>query len=110
VTFDEAAELLGDDREFVVHDTALGWRGLTRAGERRLIELCGEFVWVTHFDELSVPFYQAVDGRGRAMNADLLFGPGEVVGAGQRHPDGASTLVALARHRVPAEEYAGTSP
>jgi asparaginyl-tRNA synthetase len=69
VTFDEAAELLGDDRKFVVHDTTLGWRGLTRAGERRLIELCGEFVWVTHFEELSVPFYQAGHQRGSPLRS-----------------------------------------
>jgi asparaginyl-tRNA synthetase len=105
ITFVEAVDVLGNEPEFVTTDPHLGWRGLTRRGERQLMDTLGEFLWVTHFDELAVPFYQETDGRGRALNADLLFGPGEVVGCGQRNPDGGSTLSALARHRVSADEY-----
>ena len=59
ITFDEAAELLGSDPAFIrAHD---GWRTITRAGERRLMDLHGPAVWLTRFDHLSVPFYQAYD-------------------------------------------------
>ena len=105
ITFDEAVEMLGSDTQFVSTDADLGWRTLTRAGERRVMDLTGEFTWVTHFDELSVPFYQATDGAGRALNADLLFGPGEVVGSGERHVDGSATAAALERHNVSPAEY-----
>ena len=82
-------------------------RGLSRAGERALLRLAGEFVWVTHFDHLSVPFYQAFDegDESLAVNADLILGPGEVVGAGQRHRTGEQVRKALALHEVPEQEY-----
>jgi asparaginyl-tRNA synthetase len=105
IEFDEAVVLLGNDPTLVSTDTGLGWRGLTRLGEQRLMELRGQFIWLTHFDELAVPFYQAVDGRSRALNGDLLFGPGEVVGAGERNVDGSTTLAALERHGVRARDY-----
>lgn len=105
LTLDEAVEHLGDDQASVLHDPA-GFRTITRTGERRLMAEISPFVWLTHFDHLSVPFYQArVPGTTLAANADLLFGIGEVVGAGERHPDGASTLEALAGHDVPGDEY-----
>ena len=78
---------------------------MTRAGERELMARCGEFLWLTHWDSLAVPFYQAIGDNGRAINADLLFGPGEVVGAGQRHTDGQQVLAALAAHDVDPEPY-----
>lgn len=105
LTFDDAVEHLGRDAASVIHDPA-GFRRITRAGERRLMAEISPFVWLTNFDHLSVPFYQArVQGTNLAANADLLFGIGEVVGAGERHPDGASTVEALAGHQVPAEDY-----
>lgn len=103
LTFDEAGAALGDDPRYVVHEE--GWRNLTRAGERRLTEMYGDFVWITHWDALAVPFYQRQDDRGRALNADLLFGPGEVVGAGERHVGGGEVVDALRQHAVPAEDY-----
>ena len=39
------------------------------------------------------------------MNADLLMGPGEVVGCGQRHKTASEVLEALARHSVESEPY-----
>lgn len=105
IEFDEAASLLGNDPAYVASDPTLSWRSLTRAGEQRLIDLRGEFIWLTHFDGLAVPFYQAVDEQGRALNGDLLFGPGEVVGAGERNIDGVTTRDALQRHGVRAEDY-----
>ncbi|MGC4768473.1 asparagine synthetase A [Micromonospora sp. DT44] len=105
LTLDQAIDMLDGDPELVKTDPDLGFRGLTRAGERKIMELCGEFVWITHFDERSVPFYQANDGEGHALNGDLLFGPGEVVGAGERHVDGESVRAALRLHEVPETEY-----
>jgi asparaginyl-tRNA synthetase len=103
VTFDDAAGILGDDPRLVRHEA--NWRGLTRAGETELMRRLGQFVWVTHWDQLAVPFYQAVDGQGKALNADLLFGPGEVVGCGERHATGEAVLEALRVHEVPEDGY-----
>ncbi|MDX2852630.1 amino acid--tRNA ligase-related protein [Actinacidiphila glaucinigra] len=105
MTFDEAVAHLGSDSHAVeYHD---GWRTLTRHGERRLMEEVSPVLWVTHYDHLSVPFYQAYgdDGRRTALNGDLLFGVGETVGCGERHFDGEQTRRALAHHQVPEESY-----
>jgi asparaginyl-tRNA synthetase len=104
MSFDDAvAALDGAPEYFEFHDQ---WRTITRAGERRLMELYGPAVWLTHFDHLSVPFYQALDSTGhKAMNADLLIGPGEVIGCGERHTDAEHALAALSAHGVPAEDY-----
>lgn len=109
LTFSEAADLLGDGdgaKGLVV--TSGAGRMLSRAGEQRLMELVSEFVWVTHFDHVSVAFYQAfADGsQSQAANADLFFGIGEVVGSGQRHSTGEQVRKALALHEVPEAEYA----
>lgn len=107
VTFDEAEQWLGSDPELIRYDER-GFRVLTRAGEQRLIsQASGAAIWVTGMDHLSVPFYQAfADKEGlRAKSADLLFGVGETVGAGERHA-GADTLDrALAIHQVKADDY-----
>ncbi|MDQ3822288.1 MAG: asparaginase [Actinomycetota bacterium] len=107
LTLDEAERVLDGDPVFVRRDP-VGFRALTRAGERKLIErAAGGFVWVTEMDHLGVPFYQAFadDDRRLARNADLLFGVGETVGAGERHVDAASLDEALALHGVDAEHY-----
>lgn len=104
LTFDEAAELLPEP-DSVRPDEHGRWRALTRAGEKRLMDRIGEFVWVTHWDHLSVPFYQAADENGRALNADLLFGPGEVAGAGERHTTGDEVRRALKEHDVSGDGY-----
>ncbi|MEV7780022.1 amino acid--tRNA ligase-related protein [Kitasatospora sp. NPDC088351] len=106
LTFDEAARLLADEPG-CVEDEGEG-RSLTRKGEHQLMSRVGEFLWVTHFDHLTVPFYQAFgDSEGRtARNADLLFGIGEVVGSGERHTGGEEVRKALAMHNVPEHDYA----
>jgi asparaginyl-tRNA synthetase len=106
VTFAQAAELLDHDTASI--RDAGSWRTLTHRGERALMDRVGEFVWVTHFDHLAVPFYQAFgDGEGRtAANADLLFGLGEVVGLGERHTDVENVRKALAMHEVMEDDYA----
>lgn len=106
ITFDDAAVLLGDDSALVRRGEG-GWRSLTRQGETRLLRELGGFVWVTDWDHLAVPFYQAFhpDDAGRARNADLLFGMGEVIGCGERHADAPSLLRALDLHRLSREPY-----
>jgi asparaginyl-tRNA synthetase len=105
ITFEEAVTLLsGFDGDVV---DGGGWRTLTRQGERRLMTIVDEFVWVTHFDHLSVPFYQGFgDPQGKtATNADLFFGMGEVVGGGARHTTGDEMRAAMAMHAVPEADY-----
>lgn len=104
LTFDEAVDAVRD-RPGSIHTAPDGsWRSLTRAGEQYLQSALGSFLWITHWDSLAVPFYQATE-NGRALNADLLFGIGETVGAGERHVTGAQVRKALALHEVPAHEY-----
>ncbi len=109
VTLAEAATVLADV-EGGIRDAPDGrWRALTSVGERALMDRLGDFTWVTHHDELGVPFFQAsdvgADGRRVARNADLLLGIGETVGAGERHATAAEVRDALDRHQVaPADQ------
>lgn len=104
MTFDEAVEVLGEDSAcFELHDQ---WRTITRLGEAKLIEQYGPGVWLSHYDRLSVPFYQAVDETGtKALNADLLMGPGEVAGCGERHTLADDVRTALGGHGVAEQDY-----
>jgi aspartyl/asparaginyl-tRNA synthetase len=106
LSFDEAVRVVADD-DGCVHDEGT-WRTLTRRGERLLMRRVSEFVWIRHFDSLAVPFYQAFDdGDGKAArNADLLFGPGEIVGSGERHADARTLRKSMAAHGVSEQEYA----
>ncbi|PEJ68550.1 asparagine synthetase A [Bacillus wiedmannii] len=105
ITFEEAVEHLNDKPEYIQHYPE-GFRTISSAGEKKLIEIFGGMVWVTHYDYVSVPFYQAVDSTGKyAMNADLLFGIGEVVGAGERHATGKEVRDAVNLHEVNEHEY-----
>lgn len=106
MTFDEAAHWLdGDDGAIRVDPH--GFRVLTRSGEQRLLREVSPILWVTHYDHLSVPFYQAAEpGTALARNADLLFGIGEVVGSGERHVTGEQVRAALDVHQVAEENYA----
>ncbi|MGI5380661.1 amino acid--tRNA ligase-related protein [Streptomyces sp. CA-251387] len=105
MTLDEAVDYLDGD-PLAVRDFGQ-WRSLTRHGERRLLDEVSPVLWVTHFDHLSVPFYQAyaAPDRRKALNADLLFGIGEVVGAGERHVTGEQCRSALAHHSVSEDAY-----
>lgn len=106
LTFDDAAAVLDGDPRYI-REVARDARTLTRAGEHELLRRAGAFVWVTHWDHLAVPFYQRLlsGERPRAANADLLFGPGEVVGAGERHATGVAIREALTLHQVAARDY-----
>ncbi|MFI6761066.1 amino acid--tRNA ligase-related protein [Micromonospora sp. NPDC050417] len=105
ITFDEAVTLLGGDPLATRQHGS--WRTLTRHGERRLLQEVSPVLWVTHYDHLSVPFYQGYGDAERrtALNGDLLFGLGEIVGCGERHVDGAQTRAALAHHEVSEDSY-----
>lgn len=101
ITFDEATELL-DEGDIVDHGS---WRTITRAGEQRLMQRVGSPLWLTHWDHLAVPFYQAFSQTGRSLNADLLLGPGEIVGCGERHIKAQDVRRALALHKVDPVPY-----
>jgi asparaginyl-tRNA synthetase len=105
LSFDECVRVIGGDC-FLVRNEG-DWRTLTRAGERRVLDRVGEFVWVTHFDHMAVPFYQAFSAEdpSKAANADLLFGLGEIVGSGERHASGDEVRHGLALHKVPEHDY-----
>jgi asparaginyl-tRNA synthetase len=109
LTMDEAAEELVGITGAVDVDPAGRFRTLTNKGERELARRYGGMVWVTRFDELAVPFYQASDalpnGRRTARNADLLLPQGEALGAGERHSDAAHLQRALARHGLDPAPY-----
>ncbi len=73
-------------------------------GERYILECFDGAVWLMHFPDELVPFYQASE-NALAKNADLLLGYGEVVGCGERHSTGTDVLAALKKHRVDPESY-----
>ena len=101
---DELSKLENGAEYYKQHEC--GFCMLTSKGEQKLIELHGGIVWVTHFPIKAVPFYQASDESGElALNADLLFGIGEVVGCGERHNNSDEVLDALTLHQVGEEEY-----
>mgnify|MGYP000082403056 CR=1 FL=1 len=106
ISFDEAVEILDDEPSLITHDTG-GWRNLTRLGEQELMRLVSPIVWVTGWDHLAVPFYQAFGNSTResARNGDLLLGIGEVAGCGERHETGRDVRDALALHRVNEADY-----
>lgn len=83
-------------------------RALTRTGERILIKHFGGAVWLTEKDHLSVPFYQAFvphTNNAKALCADLLLGPGEILGLGQRHAEATEVREALTMHQVRQDKY-----
>lgn len=109
ITLDDALKLLEENgyKEECYTRHKEGFRVLNSYGEKKLIELFNGIVWLTHFEHISVPFYQAFDenNREKALNADLLFGIGEVVGAGERHETETQVIQALKEHSVDAKEY-----
>jgi asparaginyl-tRNA synthetase len=102
VSFTEAQKMLGSSQ---FKEPRPGVPIITRAGEAALIEHFGGGVWLTHPPTLSVPFYQRSDSDGRAECADLLLGPGEIVGCGARHTGVEETRAALNAHEVDPAEY-----
>lgn len=106
LTFDEAVARVADVPGTVRDEGT--WRVLTRKGEQLLLDRVSEFLWVHHYDSLAVPFYQAAgdDQFRTARAADLFFGMGEVVGAGERHSDAEPLRRSMTLHGVDEREYA----
>jgi aspartyl/asparaginyl-tRNA synthetase len=104
IRFRDALKLLGDDESFFANGPGES-RRLTRRGEQELIRRHGGVVWVTHFDRMTVPFYQAVDSEDVALTGDLLLGRGEAVGCGERRRTRAQVEGSLKDHRVDPGEY-----
>lgn len=109
VRFTEAIELLKAYPGAIRQEPTAAWRTISPVGERALLRNHGPFLWVTHYDELAVPFYQAVEleqaSHRVARNADLLFGIGETVGAGERHASATELRESIARHRLSEAPY-----
>ena len=103
ITFDEAVSFLNDEQENFkyVKTGEQVLKSLSRIGEQNLIKRFNGFVWVTEFDHFVVPFYQAfTQDKKKSKSADLLFGLGEVVGAGERHVTGDAVREALRLHQI----------
>jgi aspartyl/asparaginyl-tRNA synthetase len=105
LTFEEAVQVVADTDDTIRYDK--DWRTLTRKGELLLLERVSEVVWVHHFDNLAVPFYQAFgdDEAKTAANADMLLGMGEIVGSGERHGNAADLRKSMVMHGVEEAEY-----
>lgn len=105
ITFEEACEILNNSSEFIEYHKE-GYRTINALGEKELIKYFDGIVWLKNFDVLSVPFYQDITkDKKYAKNADLLFGIGETLGAGERHASGEEVREALKIHNVSEEEY-----
>ncbi len=104
ITFDEAIKLLGKS-DYIINDK-VGYRYLTQHGEKKLIDSFDGFVWVTAFDHLSIPFYQAF-GKNPSVSksADLLLGMGEIIGLGERHRTSKELVKALRIHNISPDRY-----
>ncbi|HEY6311470.1 MAG TPA: amino acid--tRNA ligase-related protein [Streptosporangiaceae bacterium] len=105
LTFEEAVQVVADVDGAIRYDK--DWRTLTRKGELMLLERVSEVVWVHHFDNLAVPFYQAFgdDEAKTSANADMLLGMGEIVGSGERHGNAADLRKSMVMHGVDEAEY-----
>jgi len=105
ITLDEAVEILDNNPKYVDSHEA-GFKQITNEGEKKLISMFDGIVWLTDFDNISVPFYQASKQNGeKSKTADLLFGIGEVVGSGERHQTHTEILDALKDRGVEASQY-----
>ncbi len=108
LTFDEVEEFLmkfEDSNLLIKNENSI--RFITSLGEQRLLQIKGpKPIWITHYDYLSVPFYQAfTDDRKYAKNADLIFGIGETIGSGERHVSIRQIEESLKLHQVNPAEY-----
>ncbi len=109
ITFEEAIELLKsyhkDIEKYVQFNE--GYRVINSAGELEILKILGDFVWITNYDILSVPFYQMTDpcATTTTKNADLLFGIGEVVGSGERHETSDQVIESLNKRNVDSKPY-----
>ncbi|MBU1143198.1 MAG: asparagine synthetase A [Firmicutes bacterium] len=105
ISFEQALKLLYETEGAIKYRE--GYAFITNIGEKKLIEMHGGFVWVTHFKRLTVPFYQASCGMdsSNALCADLLFGIGEVVGAGERCLTGRDVCDSISSQGLDSNPY-----
>lgn len=104
IEYNEAILVL-QNFEGCLSNNQLGISSITPCGEAKLIQLFDGVVWLNNMDERLVPFYQATTKNGCAICGDLLFGIGEVVGAGQRCENDTELISSLERHNVSTEGY-----
>ncbi|MBD9653120.1 asparagine synthetase A [Ensifer sp. ENS09] len=79
---------------------------MTRAGEHQIMAVVGSPVWISHMPRMSCPFYQRPEeGTQACLSADLLLGPGEILGAGERCHNFQSTERSIADHDVDPIPY-----
>ncbi len=105
ISFDDAYKLLEGNEDVFVECSKDVFR-ITPLGERILLDKLGDFIWIERWNKMAVPFYQALNKKeGVALNGDLLFGIGEVVGAGQRHYGESELIVALNEHGLSIDDY-----
>lgn len=89
-----------------VEEVALGVPRITRRGEQLLMSELGTPLWLTHMPTMACPFYQRPVGDGtHCASADLLLGPGEILGSGARCVDADEVRESIARHNVRAKDY-----
>lgn len=105
ITFEDACDLLKNKEEFIEKHEE-GFATITDLGEKELIKIFGGIVWLTKHEYPSVPFYQKPDSTGKyALAGDLLFGIGEVVGAGERNITAEDLKESMHLHEVDEDEY-----
>ena len=105
ITFKEALSILSNYEDAITYKE--GFAFISNFGEQKLIEIFGGIVWLTHFEKLTVPFYQAtctIDNNN-ALCADLLFGVGEVVGCGERCLTGKDLISSLNEQKIDHDPY-----
>jgi len=104
IKFDDALVLLQEMDGAVKYKE--GYAFITDIGEKKLIDIYGGFVWLTHFKRLTVPFYQAgCYSDNNALCADLLFGIGEVVGSGERCLTGSDVCLSIESQKLDPAPY-----
>jgi aspartyl/asparaginyl-tRNA synthetase len=83
-----------------------GILNINSMGEKYLIKKFNGILWLTHFEHISVPFYQEYDPKDPnfSLTADLLVGIGETLGCGQR-VNGYSIQKSLYEHGVNENDY-----
>ncbi|MEN2989768.1 asparagine synthetase A [Tistrella sp. BH-R2-4] len=105
IRFDEAWRRFGHEPGYF-DEVAPGILSITRKGEHRLIREAEGPVWITHMPRMACPFYQKPEaGTEYCLSADLLLGPGEILGAGERCRSHDETMASLTRHQVDANAY-----
>ena len=88
------------------HIPGCQYASINAKGESYILKHFDGAVWLMHFPEELIPFYQAIrSNKVGALNADLLLGYGEVVGCGQRHKTSQDVVESLKRHNVDENPY-----